>query len=304
MEVGEEWAYRLRSDAPSEHVRVLEIERRKQSTRAVVEFLDNARSGHVENVPAGRLRVPWSEVAAFDTLMVNWQHIDGYKLSQAEERAVGVVFEQLIPEAAATYDMGQVHNAAEIRDDRALELLVNRPVSELVEAVLSFQHDGCWWLSAEGTLLIAEAACRADPMPILAWVTEQEKKCREAVKRGAERVNLDGERYTSEPDWEYELYRRLDLPVHEILREWCGHRAVSLYERLAAAEAENHRLDELLARVADSMRDNKLAHLATWIDEEHERDQITPYSIRPLVERPRDPSEIPVRIEHRRRWWH
>src|SRR5665647_3638236 len=208
MEVGEEWAYRLRSDAPSERVRVFEIERRKQSTRAVVEFLDNARSGHVENVPAGRLRVPWPEVTAFDVLMANWQRIDGYKLSAAEERAVLIVFEQLIPDNVVGCDAGAARNGAEIKDDCVLEALVNRPVSELVEAVPSFQHDGSWWLSAEGTLLIAEAACRANPMPILVWVTEQAKKCREAVKRGAERVNVDGERYTSEPSREYELYRR------------------------------------------------------------------------------------------------
>ncbi|HZL05001.1 MAG TPA: hypothetical protein VFE45_06240, partial [Coriobacteriia bacterium] len=222
----------------------------------------------------------------------------------AEERAGLIVFEQLIPENVAGCDAGAARNGAEIKDDCVLEALVNRPVSELVEAVPSFQQDGSWWLSAEGTLLIAEAACRAKPMPILTWVTEDEKKCREAVKRGAERVNLDGERYTTEPDREYELYRRLDLPVHEILREWCGHRAVSLYERLTAAEAENHRLDELLARAADAMGDNKLTQLAAWIDEEHERDRITPYSIRPLVERPLHPSDNPVRTEHRRPWWH
>jgi hypothetical protein len=303
MEVGEEWAYRLRSHAPSERVRVLEIERRKQSTRAVVEFLGDARNGRIENVPAGRLRVPWSEVTAFDVLMANWQRIDDYKLSQTEEHAVGVVFEQLIPDDVAGYDTGGAYNVGEIKDDRALEMLVRRPVSELVAAVPSFQHEGSWWLSAEGTLLLAEAACRVNPIPILIWVTEEERKCREAVKHGAERVNLDGERYTSEPDWEYELYRRLDLPVHEILREWCGHRAVSFHERLAAAEAEVHRLDELLARAADALRDNKLDHLAAWLDEEHECDRITPYNVRPTIDRPLDPAEIPVQVEYRRAWW-
>ena len=92
MEVGEELAYRLRSDAPSERVRVLEIERRKQSTRAVVEFMDNARSGHVENVPAGRLRVPWSEVAAFDALMVNCGGDPDGGMTNAKHREVGDTF--------------------------------------------------------------------------------------------------------------------------------------------------------------------------------------------------------------------
>lgn len=36
----------------------------------------------------------------------------------------------------------------------------------------------------------------------------------------------------------------------------------------------------------------------------HERDRITPHTIRPVVERPLHPSEIPVReIKVRRRWW-
>ncbi|MGC4857429.1 hypothetical protein ACLQ24_29720, partial [Micromonospora sp. DT4] len=38
--------------------------------------------------------------------------------------------------------------------------------------------------------------------------------------------------------------------------------------------------------------------------EEHERDRITPHTMRPIVERPLHPSEIPVReIKVRSRWW-
>lgn len=37
--------------------------------------------------------------------------------------------------------------------------------------------------------------------------------------------------------------------------------------------------------------------------EEHERDRITPYTVRPTVDRPLHPSEIPVREVPARRWW-
>lgn len=86
-------------------------------------------------------------------------------------------------------------------------------------------------------------------------------------------------------------------------RTCCGHRAVALYERLEAAEAEVHRLDELIARAADTLRHNNLAHHAEWLDEEHERDRITPYTIRPSIERPLDPRHIPVQIIYRKGWW-
>ncbi|WFE26105.1 hypothetical protein O7623_22495 [Solwaraspora sp. WMMD791] len=43
---------------------------------------------------------------------------------------------------------------------------------------------------------------------------------------------------------------------------------------------------------------------AAWFAEEHERDRVTPHTIRPVVERPLQPSGIPVReVAVRRRWW-
>ena len=131
----------------------------------------------------------------------------------------------------------------------------------------------------------------------------EERRWREACKRGASHTDLDGKEYTSSPEWEYTFYLEHERPVHELLRQWCRHRPVALYERLEAAEAEVHRLDELLARAADTFRDNKLALHAEWLDEEHERDRITPHTIRPTIERPLDPRHIPVQIIYRKGWW-
>lgn len=131
-----------------------------------------------------------------------------------------------------------------------------------------------------------------------------ERKCRDVCKHGSTRTSpLDGETHQTSPEWEFARYLEFDRPIHELLRQWCGHRAVSFQERLEAAEAEVHRLDELLARAADACRDNKVAHVAEWIDEEHERDRITPHTVRPVVDRPLDPHEIPVQVVYRTKWW-
>jgi hypothetical protein len=95
-----------------------------------------------------------------------------------------------------------------------------------------------------------------------------------------------------------------DRPRHELLGQWCGHRAVTHHERFLAAEAGIHRLDILVTDLLKAL-DNLGEHeQAARFAEEHERDRITPHMMRPVVERPLHPSEIPEReIKVRRRWW-
>jgi hypothetical protein len=64
---------------------------------------------------------------------------------------------------------------------------------------------------------------------------------REHCKRGRDYKGLNGEERTSTPEWEYEWYRKSLRPYHELLRQWCGHRSITFYERLTAAEAEVRR---------------------------------------------------------------
>jgi len=103
MNIGDEWIYRLKAYSPSERVKILAVEKRKQSTRVDIEFLDGEQAGLHDNVPATRLHGPWSTVAQYDERMANWQRLAGSDLDETEESAVGEVFDALIPESAATY---------------------------------------------------------------------------------------------------------------------------------------------------------------------------------------------------------
>lgn len=81
------------------------------------------------------------------------------------------------------------------------------------------------------------------------------------------------------------------------------YRAVTFQERLTAAEAENRRLDILLARAVDGLKDAGKDILAEVLETDHERERVTPERARPVVERPLSPHEMPVRyVTQRRRW--
>lgn len=302
--VGEEWIYRLRDDAPSQRVRILTVQEGKKSRRVDVEFCDGPNAGVQENVPALRLRGLWSTVAEYDTLMANWDHLGEFDLTEAEQAAVETVYGLLIPEEIAEWLWKPVRFATAIHDPAALENLIGVPIAEIASRVASFDLGGVTMLSGEGTLVIAEYACRVSPVPVLDAVTEEEKKRREASRRGGRVRSVSGRvDYDTSPELEYEHYRRYYRPVHELLRQWCGHRAITLHERLAAAEAENHRLDVLIDRMIDTLADSGAIHAARALAQEHQEERITPENIRPVVERPLHPSEVPVRYERYRRRW-
>jgi hypothetical protein len=75
------------------------------------------------------------------------------------------------------------------------------------------------------------------------------------------------------------------MPRHELLRQWCGHRAAALHERVLAAKAENHRLDLLVADLIQALDDGGETMLARVFEELHERDRTRPETVRPVVDR-------------------
>lgn len=305
MEIGDQWIYRAKIFSPSERVKIRGIEKRKQTTRVDIEFLEGERAGLCDNIPATRLHGPWSTVAEYDERMANWQRLGDGDLDETEESAVGEGFDALIPEGVASYYDSFVRNGATVRDREALERLMHRPMSDVLDQVEWFEHDEVLELSTDGTLLIAQYVCAANPAPVLERVMAEEAKIRAHCKRGREYDAYDGSgKRTSTPEWEYEWYRKHYRPVHELLRSWCGHRSVTFVERLMAAEAEVRRLDILIARVIDTLKQHDAIHTDIY-EREHNQERITPESVRPVVDRPLAPWEIPVReVPVRRgRWW-
>ncbi|WP_063046011.1 hypothetical protein [Nocardia pseudovaccinii] len=306
MNIGDEWIYRLRDRAPSERVRILAIEQHKQRVRVDIEFLDGEKSGTRENIPGNRLRGPWCGVEQFDWTMSNWERLqDEYDLTQAEEYAIDQVFDLLVPEEVATCDLRPAKYAVEIYSREKFEELLGTPLAEITSTAASFDLDAATIFSAVGALMAAELICHHNPMPVLDWVMEEEKQQRESCKRGRSYQAHDGSgERTSDPEWEYQWYLRHDRPVHELLRQWCGHRAVTLQERLVAAEAEVRRLDVLVARLIDIVKEHN-GMLADVLERQHEEERIRPETARPIVDRPLNLSEIPVRYIKvpRRRWW-
>jgi hypothetical protein len=303
IQVGDEQIYRLRDYDPSQRVRILAVDKRKKSSRYEIEFLDGENTGKHENVPAKRLRGPWSGVRQYDGMMANWERLAAFELTDIEESAVSTVFAELIPEEIAEWEWSPVRWTTTIYDSSLLERLIGLPVSDLLNQVESITSDDTSVVSAAGTLMIAEFACRVNPKPVLDWVIEDERKYREKTKRGESFVTRDGLERTSDPDWEYRWYLEHGRPVHELLRGWCGHRAVSMQERLGAAEAEVQRLDVLISRLIDQMKENGHSIFADVMASVHEEERITPANFRPVVDRPLKPSEIPVRYERAPRRW-
>lgn len=189
-----------------------------------------------------------------------------------------------------------------------MEGLIHRPLSDVLEQVEWFEHDDVLELSTDGTLLIAEYVCAANPAPVLERVMAEEAEAREQCKRGREFDAFDGSgKRTSLPEWEYEHYRKRYRPVYELLRGWCGHRSVTFVERLIAAESEVRRLDILVAELIDSLRahENEKWH-AEHYERRHDEERIRPETIRPVVDRPLAPWEMPIRevpARRRGRWW-
>jgi hypothetical protein len=134
--------------------------------------------------------------------------------------------------------------------------------------------------------MIVEYACRTTPMSVLDWVVESEKEYRLRAKHGRQTLSHDKKPYTTSPEWEHQLYLERGRPLHELLRSWCGQRAATMQERLAAAEAEVQRLNQLAVRLTDELKQHGHSMAAEIIARPYEEERITPANYRPVVERP------------------
>lgn len=308
MKVSEEWVYRKHDRASSERVRILDIEEKKQSVRADVEFLDGERAGIQENVSGRRLKTLWSKVVDYDRRMAEWERLREFIPTAEEDYVAIVAFETLIPDVVAEHHYKPIRGMAVIADRTALGGLLAEPLDFILDRCQWLEDDdGSLVVSPRGTLLIAELACRKNPIPVLDLVMNEEKKARHHSKHGRTEPGPRGEKdRTYSAEEEHHWYLSWTRPRHEILRQWCGHRAITVQERLVASESEVQRLDELLQQALDRLEAVGEKDYAQMLTRSHVEGRITPENVRPIVERPLawwDVPPPPERRQFRRRWW-
>lgn len=298
------WVYRKNDNAPSECVEVLGVTQQGRKKRAEIRFVDDPP--RVEVVPLGRLRTPWANVQAHDEYIANWEKLAAFELHDVEAAAIAEVFEALVPESVADIYDGRHDYVVSVHDETAFAAIVGCPISEVATQCFSCRDGDTVLLGREGALISAELACRRNPQPILDVVFAEEAEAREGCKHGRKRtykLHADDGDMTS-PYWEWYWYLKSTRPRLELLRQWCGFRAVTADERRRAAEDEARRLDLLLVDAIEEL-ERLNSPSAEWIKREHDEKRITPERVRPQIDRPLRPDEMPVReIKVRsRRWW-
>lgn len=170
---------------------------------------------------------------------------------------------------------------------------MGQPLSALPTECPWISHDGKPCLSPLASISVVEMVCQTNPTAVLDLIIAEGAEAREKSKRGGTREDWETkEAVETSPEYEYRYYLQLQKPAHELLRQWCGYRSVSAHDRLLAAEAEVNRLDVLLARSVDCLRKFNESSAAA-IENEHEKDRITPYNIRPVPDRPLEPMRSP-----------
>ncbi|WP_051681871.1 hypothetical protein [Cellulomonas sp. HZM] len=301
VDIGEFWVYRTRDSDPSQRVRVRSVHHRKRGSRVEVEFLDGADAGQVRNVPGRRLRVPWSQVETFDARMAALDRLEHDGITEVESSAVEAVYNLLLPAELAWAEWTPVHWATRIPDPERFADDTGLPLASIVQEVANTSDEDGLLLSPHGSMLIAAALCRANTEAVLSHVDSEERVARHKCANGGAFRPSGGRSEPTSAQWEWQWYLESTRPLLELLREWCGHRAVTVHERLVAAESEVARLDELVSRLVDTVRTHGDELLAETFAREHIDEQVTPYNVRTLVERPLSPAEIPVSVEYRRR---
>lgn len=287
--VGDEYVYRLRDESPSERVRIVELGPPKQHRRIVIEYLEGERVGEIEDVPIRRLKAPWSEVERYNRDAEVWTRFCAFDYEPGEELAVRNVMRILIPETVARSDITPADFTTTIVDEPELSKLLGIPSGQLLENVESVVVDGLPIVSGMTSLYICEMACRKNPMPVLDDLRERETEAMIRSKDGHNEPYRGGKKprvsYTSYEDHEH--YLRSLRPEFELIRQWCGNRAVSFQERMIAAEQECHRLEMVVVdalRRIHELEGESCQFLA--IRDDYSLRRTTPESVRPIVERP------------------
>lgn len=157
--------------------------------------------------------------------------------------------------------------------------------------------DGHLVVSPNGAMAMARRLCAVEPRGVLERVLAEEA---EAERRCIGEPAKVGESPTR-PDIAWRIYCEYSRPVREVLRQWCGYRAVRAVEQALADEAEVRRLKELARRVIRALAYHGEGRAELYLDELH-TGAVTGPLVRPAPSAPRPTKVFSVEVPRRRYW--
>ena len=126
---GEEWAYRLRDDAPSERVHIVAVHQEGRRFRVDIRHMHGHPPGREENVPRSRLKVPWEDVVPYDAAIDGWRRLKAEAIDEHEASALWAALELLVPSEVAELSVASSDDSLTVHDHVAFEALTGQTVA-------------------------------------------------------------------------------------------------------------------------------------------------------------------------------
>ncbi|MPV89144.1 hypothetical protein [Georgenia ruanii] len=226
--------------------------------RVRVRFVAEQFEAREEWVPPARLKVPWSQVSAYEAREARWKAVASEldRRDTPEELAASTVFDMLInhelvslEHRSATEGVSVIHDLEKLAQFLALE------PQDLTGSSLAFKDDNGYVVPWSVTELIARTAAARDPQPILSHVDADEAEATRNKLYGKHYVGQDGRTRLLEPEYYQEQDEsHFGRPYREVLRSWCGQQAVERRDELKELRKEVARLSDLVLAATAALR--------------------------------------------------
>jgi hypothetical protein len=260
MEEGEHWAYRKRRGALLEPALVLKVGK-ERAKRVKVQYLDDAREGRIEWIPAGRLKCLWDTRSEFLGLETALDELGDTDIDDALDAALDHVVSRYVDDKLATNDYRT--RTLWVQDEVALaeQLGDLDPFLQLGH----YRHDGDLILSTTGMIAVVRAVASLHAREILLHVEEETRRAdRESTQGGPGLRNRKGEQDWIEPDISAHVHDHLTRPMlNHLLGEPAGDRSELLRQR-----DELVRVTRIAIAALKALRAHGQKHLADRLSRE------------------------------------
>jgi hypothetical protein len=270
VQVGEEWAYRERTNSNPTLVRVTKVGTARPP-RVKIRFLDDAFEGREEWVPPSRLKVLWADLDAWRAREDRWDAIAAASVGvdrTPELWAAETVFEVVAGEDVLSTGYREHAGVLCISDASKAADLLGTDLSSFLSDELAFvDDDGTIVVPWNITLELARDAAPKHADAVLRDIADKERKAAQHAIYG----DLIGTRRSKPWYVSPKVCAEVDarqVPTYALLRQWCGEDAVGRFDELAALRTELLRFGQLIERAISALEEAGLSKIAASLKRE------------------------------------